>query len=45
MREGLGSAFPLLEKVKTALDPDNLLNPGKLGLGMHAKDVEAPRGH
>lgn len=43
MKEGLGSAFPLLEKVKIALDPDNLLNPGKLGLSMQVdKTVEAP---
>lgn len=32
MAEALGSAFPLLETVKRALDPKNLLNPGKLGL-------------
>lgn len=32
MKAGLGTAFPLLEQVKAALDPRNLLNPGKLGL-------------
>lgn len=32
MKEALATAFPLLEKVKMAFDPDNLLNPGKLGL-------------
>ena len=32
MRDALGSAFPVLETVKKAFDPDNLLNPGKLGL-------------
>lgn len=32
MQPSLGAAFPLLEKVKQAIDPQNLLNPGKLGL-------------
>lgn len=32
MRDALATAFPLLETVKRALDPMNLLNPGKLGL-------------
>ncbi|WP_065375074.1 FAD-binding oxidoreductase [Ensifer adhaerens] len=34
MKDSLGSAFPLLETVKKAIDPDNLLNPGKLGLSL-----------
>lgn len=34
MKDALRTAFPLLEKVKFALDPDNLLNPGKLGLSL-----------
>ena len=28
----LGGAMPVLQKIKDALDPDNLMNPGKLGL-------------
>ena len=41
MKEGLGTAFPLLEKVKMALDPYNLLNPGKLGLLARAEKPAA----
>ncbi len=32
MEESLGGGFQVLRAVKTALDPKNLLNPGKLGL-------------
>ncbi|MDB5654747.1 MAG: hypothetical protein JWQ94_2360 [Tardiphaga sp.] len=32
MAEALGTAFPVLETVKRAFDPQNILNPGKLGL-------------
>jgi alkyldihydroxyacetonephosphate synthase len=31
--DALGSAFSVLESVKTQLDPHNILNPGVLGLG------------
>lgn len=33
MQASLGTAFPLLEQVKQAIDPRGMLNPGKLGLG------------
>lgn len=32
MRATLGEAFGVLENLKVAVDPDNLFNPGKLGL-------------
>ncbi|MFX1766255.1 FAD-binding oxidoreductase [Paraburkholderia sp. A1RI-2L] len=32
MSDSLGSAFPVLQAIKRTLDPQNILNPGKLGL-------------
>ena len=32
MEESLGSGFGVLQTIKLALDPQNILNPGKLGL-------------
>jgi alkyldihydroxyacetonephosphate synthase len=33
MPTALGPAFPVLGRIKRALDPTGLLNPGKQGLG------------
>ena len=32
MKELYGPAFGVLENIKAALDPNNIMNPGKMGL-------------
>jgi FAD/FMN-containing dehydrogenase len=34
MPRALGPAFPVLTRIKAALDPASVLNPGKQGLGL-----------
>jgi alkyldihydroxyacetonephosphate synthase len=34
IRDELGSMFPVLEKIKKLLDPNDICNPGKLGLAI-----------
>lgn len=40
----LGAGLGVIQKIKDALDPDNLLNPGKLGLRGAAGAVDLRRG-
>ncbi len=41
MQRELGAGLAVLQAIKDALDPGNLLNPGKIGLraSAHAKDI------
>ncbi|MHB8457513.1 MAG: FAD-linked oxidase C-terminal domain-containing protein, partial [Acidimicrobiales bacterium] len=38
LREALGEGFGVLERLKNALDPEGILNPGKLGLNSQFGD-------
>jgi alkyldihydroxyacetonephosphate synthase len=42
MAESLGSAFEVLITLKTALDPGDIMNPGKLGLSTRRGNVAWP---
>jgi alkyldihydroxyacetonephosphate synthase len=42
MREAMGASFDVLVALKHALDPQDLLNPGKLGLPTKRGTVAFP---
>ena len=44
MADALGGGFDVLRAVKDALDPENLLNPGGLGLGPVPAEVDRAGG-
>ena len=37
MRRQYGSAWPLLESIKKTIDPNGIMNPGKVGFGPGTK--------
>jgi alkyldihydroxyacetonephosphate synthase len=39
MTEALGTGMKVLQSLKTTLDPDNILNPGKMGLSTGSNDA------
>ena len=40
MTEALGTGMKVLQSLKTTLDPNNILNPGKMGLSTGSNDAE-----
>ena len=40
MKEQYGAAWPLVERLKQAIDPNGIMNPGKVGFAVD--DVQLP---